>query len=206
MKIPILSKERSISMEQWNDTVMKATQYKDCLKGKRITASVDEREMGIDIKIGDGLTVDGLVSCLLYTNFTDLQRKFSGSTRRYSADQHKTDRDIRIEHYRQYFHWGKMLMVTIKCYGETMKSKNVFYHGINIQLVFGDFIAYFNCPTSTTVSLSVAHSFASGVEESRGIILKLSGRVKERSRTKFMNVSWYVHIDQTIHPMIQTCV
>eukprot|EP01083_Nonionella_stella_P218432 783298_1 len=179
------NKKYTLTMDQWKDTVTKAKQYVNCATGKRIKATVANDDL--NIKMDDALTQDALIAGLLYTNFTDLQRRFSSSTRRYSHQQNKTDKDIRIEHYREYFYWGQALMVAIQCYGQKMNEKMSFYHGINTELVFANFIAYFNCPTSTTAQLSVASLFASD----RGIILRLCGKIKGGGKTKFMNVSWF---------------
>eukprot|EP01083_Nonionella_stella_P129255 392124_1 len=179
------NKQYSLTMHQWEDTVTKAEHYANSVFGKTIKATVKDDDL--NIKMDDPLTTDALIACLLYTNFTDLQRKFSSSTRRYSHQQSKTDNDIRIEHYRDYYSWGQALMVSIKCYGQKMNETMSFYHGINTELVFADFTAYFNCPTSTTGQLSVAALFASD----QGIILSLSGKIKGGGKAKFMNVSWF---------------
>eukprot|EP01084_Bolivina_argentea_P054848 100567_1 len=185
IKQEIFGHKHCICIDQWNDTLNKAKQYINCIKGKSIKAIINEPIMNININ--DGLNINGLISCLLYTNFTELQKQFSASTRRFGNEKYKTDKDIRIEHYKIFFNWGQMLMITINCYGELMTQNKAFYHGIDTQLVFADFIAYFNSPTSTTISLSVASSFAS----SNGIILKLSGRIGVKTKTKYINVSWF---------------
>eukprot|EP01083_Nonionella_stella_P301850 1037914_1 len=174
-----------LSMWQWEDTVTKAKQYTQCVRGKGIKAVVGNKTFGI--QIDDAISMESLISLSLYTNFTDIQRRFSASTRRYDNEMHETDDDLRIKHYRSYFYWGQRLMITITCYGDAMDDRMSFYHGINTELMFADFTAYFNCPTSCTISLAVASLFASD----DGIILKLSGRKSIKRRAIFMDVSWF---------------
>eukprot|EP01083_Nonionella_stella_P280564 954438_1 len=89
------NKKYTLTMDQWEDTVTKSKHYVNCATGKRVKATITDG--GLNIKIDDPLTHDALIACLLYTNFTDLQRKFSSSTRRYSHQQNKTDKDIRTD-------------------------------------------------------------------------------------------------------------
>ena len=49
------------------------------------------------------------------------------------------------------------------------------WHGLSQKMVFKEFSAYFDCPTSTTTELTVAARFSGG----EGIVLKLKPKYKK---------------------------
>ena len=68
----------------------------------------------------------------------------------------------------------RALFVAIHYYGERMTPKTVVWHGVSRKMKFESFAAYFECPTSTSTSKSVAQGF-SGPD---GMILKLKSKFK----------------------------
>ena len=122
-----------------------------------------------DIPSGLPLGLNHMISCLLYTNWDELQFEF----KKYGTRKVKESDDYYIEvlqRNREIAHWYILLKECVVFYGSqtSIDSKTIFYHGLSVKLLFAEFQPKFFAPLSTTGVLSIAQSFAQ-----TGIVLKL---------------------------------
>ena len=103
-----------------------------------------------------------------YTNFDHLQRNFKKTYRqKYPNEKRK---DITNRHT-EIANWASLLDQCMTFFSERLTDDNArFYHGINCQLKFKQFQAFFLCPTSTTTIPQIAYNFAS----SEGVVIALT--------------------------------
>eukprot|EP01084_Bolivina_argentea_P160440 279389_1 len=110
---------------------------------------------------------ENILSIILYTDYDTLSYNFSSTFRQIST----LKCSVR-ERNREYWHWSKLLIETVNCYGSDInvssKSGQVFYHGVS-QMYFPHFIACFYSPTSTTTKIQIAAIFS----KNDGLILQL---------------------------------
>eukprot|EP01084_Bolivina_argentea_P084624 152977_1 len=135
-------------------------------KIKRLNCCGDYSDI-CGIKSNRPITIDNILSILLYTDYDTLSFKFSSTFRKLEINETFFEVQRRNQ---EYFHWSKLLCETVNCYGNRVDDTeiNVFYHGVSL-LYFTKFIAEFNAPTSTTTKLQIATVFA----KTDGIILEL---------------------------------
>ena len=112
-----------------------------------------------------------MIAITFYTNFDILQNEFSKTFRRLSPLD--SESDIIDRHCSNFYWLGRALFVAINFYGERMSKDDVVWHGLSSKMLFGDFAAYFDCPTSTTTQRNVAQTFSGN---GSGIILKLKSK------------------------------
>eukprot|EP01084_Bolivina_argentea_P254305 427505_1 len=117
------------------------------------------------IKSGQQLKVNNVLSVILYTDYDILSNKFSSTFRKLNKN------DDPLMRNREYWHWSKILIETVNCFGIKMSQTRIesFYHGVS-EVYFNKFIARFNSPTSTTTKLAIATIFA----RNDGIILEMN--------------------------------
>ena len=107
------------------------------------------------------------MSLLLYSDFTEFQKEFKKLTRRVM------ERETKEEFWeRNSFvaHWNRYLFESVFFFGTQMKTKDIFYCGISIPMLFNSMEQWIRCPLSTTSSFGVALRFA-GNHKGKGILL-----------------------------------
>eukprot|EP01084_Bolivina_argentea_P054362 99718_1 len=121
-----------------------------------------------EIQPGSLLTINHILSIILYTDYDTLSYKFSSIFR---TPQTTVSDEYLKQKGREYYNWIKSLTETVDCFGTSLQESNVntLYHGVSF-LYFDKFIAQFDAPTSTTTKLQVATIFA----KNDGLILELS--------------------------------
>ena len=114
------------------------------------------------------MTIQCLLSMMIYCNFDTLQYLFS-KTYRHAPNQ--TDDELKADHL-EFRNLGYLLQKTVKVNGtEVEKGKTkIFYHGINTELMFTSTLSRFCGPISTSSEWEVACSFT----KQKGIILELN--------------------------------
>jgi len=158
-----------ISEFDFNSLAKKSSDYLSSYRGKSMKA---RKQAGLNdeasILPNSTITLDHIISMMLYTNMDDLQREFKKGCRFLAEDNQKVERVMKRNE--EIANWCRLLWESITFFGESISKKQVFYHGLNCKLLFGSVIAAFNCPTSTTVNKSVAYNFSTD----NGIIVQLS--------------------------------
>ena len=157
-----------ISLFDYDSLTEKAKQYLISYRGRLLIARKKSKLNQIClIKPNTPITLQHIISLMLYTNMDDLQREFKKGCRYLITDNQKIE--FVKKRNQEIANWCKLLWESITFYGESINKKQVFYHGLNCKLLFNSVIAAFNCPTSTTVNKSVAFNFST----ENGIIVQL---------------------------------
>eukprot|EP01084_Bolivina_argentea_P036577 67644_1 len=125
------------------------------------------------------MTIQNILSLMIYCNFTELQHKFTETYWKY-------------EKHTSFYHLGYFITQTVHKWGKTLESEVVkmFYHGMNNKLVFPKFInnVQIYCPLSTSSQKSVAVSFT---ECSDGLVIEFTQSQRSRGRIKQFSVGCF---------------
>eukprot|EP01084_Bolivina_argentea_P194383 333512_1 len=161
-----------INQSQWAILVHKAIAHADTDHFRSLKC-LAKNVYGIKI----GLTISNthLLAMMVYCNQDELQRKFSETFRKISADE---TIDSLIKRHSNYAHLGRLLRECVECFSIcfpysfnddrdcidiSYKDSNIFeqrlYHGISIQSNFASVYGYINGPVSTTTEFSCAVNF-----------------------------------------------
>ena len=194
-------------LSEYSDTYALAKEkWQNILHLKRFTARKRKGnffEKFYGIKPGTLITVDHVLSILLYTNYTKHSYLFSSTYRKNNL--YESDRSLKTRHS-EYYWWGKNLRESVEIYGEPMvhrKDIPTFYHGISDSLLFNSTTIRLFGPVSTTAGLffssfyisrdifgSVASDFivAWSVFGSTGVVLDIQNR---NSGAKLFNMNFF---------------
>eukprot|EP01084_Bolivina_argentea_P118362 210024_1 len=154
-----------ISLLQWDNVLEKARQHITTSLYKAAICKIPEPEIYYQIAYESCMTISHIVAVMVYCNQDVLQRKFSATYRRMSAESvHKM-----IDRHRNFAHLGRLLRECVECFGKKHSSAyNIkVYRGINKCFTFESLYAYIKAPFSTTTSYQVAVQFCNN----KGVIL-----------------------------------
>ena len=116
---------------------------------------------------GQEISVEHIVSILLYTNFSELCYLFSATYRK--THEYEEDEDM-LSRHQEYGNWGKLLRETVECFGRSMADSSVktFFHGVSSTLIFNSTSIRLCGPVSTTSSMfTISVSFSLSLSLSR---------------------------------------
>ena len=149
--------------------MIKAHQYIITKYAKSITSDTYRTPQHYGIDQGSPLTIDNLLSIILYTDTTRLSSDFSGSFRK--MHEYDTLSSIKKRNSKYWF-WSKTLRETVELYAPIIKftKEETFYTGISIAMNIPSFSIRLCSPTSTSVHIEVAVTFSGQT----GLILQLS--------------------------------
>ena len=163
-----INPENKLSVECWDDVHSKALSLMKCRKARLLRANIGglDGNNHYEIENSEPVSIQHIISLLLYANFTELQKEFSETFRPCIIDSESQKREPRKSWFRRHseFHfWGKYLRECVECFGcdldEDQRDRRVvqnFYHGINRELYFKYTVARFCTPLSVTPELAVA--------------------------------------------------
>eukprot|EP01084_Bolivina_argentea_P033615 62160_1 len=131
------------------------------------------------------LTINHLLSVMIYCNFDQIQYHFSKTYRRLHINERKNE--IKKRHS-EFFHLGKYLQQTVHWFGTRIKEGiyQSFYHGIDRLLIF-PFDSHFTdiySPLSTSKEFEVAVNFAN---DNNGIIVEFTS---VNMNTAYFSCDW----------------
>ena len=176
-------KEEVMKNQYWTITEQQYVNLREKCQKYLIPMSL-AKDIGIGNKIckippGSPITIDHFVALKLYTDFTDLQREFKRHCRRLRKGESVEDV---MERNREIAHWSRLLRESIMFWGQSMKTKHIFYCGLTARLVLRSLSQRFECPLSTTSQFTVAQQFT---DDSDGIILKIK---RANGRTRYFDM------------------
>ena len=108
---------------------------------------------------GTIITVQHILSILLYTNYSKHSYLFSATYRK--NDMFETNISLKTRHS-EFWWWGKLLREAVEIYGECMRYRTdigTFYHGISDTLLFNTTKVNLYGPVSTTGGLLLSPYF-----------------------------------------------
>ena len=167
-----------------NEIYPKAVTYYNTALAKSITAS----RYGVDYGM---ISIDCLLSIILYTDYTKLSSNFSATFRSHSIYEPIKATNKRNSHY----YWlAKNLKTTIAIYGQRYYAgvgflealRGPFYCGMNWVLNMTQFNIQLLSPTSTTKAKEVATRFGGP----QGMIIKFQNNTGYGRKVKGFDVSW----------------
>eukprot|EP01084_Bolivina_argentea_P300972 519101_1 len=180
-----------LSMEKYNALVMlKATKYMSSDKVKQIRANNFDEYLHYGIEKNSSITIQHIMSIIVYCDFTKYSTKFSKSFRKASSFE-----PINLVKKRnRYFYWeSKILRETVEIYGHNgneyakIWEKGPFYSGVNCLLVVPSFSIRLCSPTSTSKQFAVGINFA----KKNGIIIQINNNGNFNSTgVPFFDCSW----------------
>eukprot|EP01084_Bolivina_argentea_P101716 182316_1 len=130
------------------------------------------------------MLVEYVLALMIYCNFDCLQYEFSKTYRSEFEDG---------EDHRNFYCLGKYLKISVHHFGTSIKcgSIKVFYHGVNQQLFFSQYIGRYTmnglsilCPLSTTSCIEVAANFSNN---NSGLIIEFGDVF---GLTNYFSVGW----------------
>eukprot|EP01084_Bolivina_argentea_P194369 333488_1 len=124
------------------------------------------------------ITLEHILCVMVYCNYDSFQNKFS-----------KTYRENDVRYHKNYYWIGQRLKQAVHVFGTEIQKSSVhsFYHGINKQLLFQQYIAQTDhdisrvglsvqCPLSTSSASEVATNFATLYSDTSGLIVEFGGK------------------------------
>eukprot|EP01084_Bolivina_argentea_P021973 40817_1 len=181
-----------VSINQWNKKVMsKAQQYHKSSKMKNIKYTNKWTQHGW----AEGVTIslDHIVSVILYCDFSKLSTHFSASFRK--NDPFESIQGTKARHA-NYYYFGKALVETVIDFGDNgkgvlgdegeviNKERGPFYCGLNFVMKFSSFAIKLKGPCSTSKHQEVTLNFA----KRDGIIMQFNN--EDGNLASSFNCSW----------------
>ena len=170
----------------------KATDYMTCKKVKSLSASKLEWFLHYGIPVGKSITIQHLMSIILYCDFTDYSTEFSATFRR--LESYETLQSVK--HRNREFWWqSKLFKETVQYYGKKGYDENnnpkgekgPYFSGVNCVLPIPQFHIRLYCPTSTSKQIDVSINFA----KQNGMIIQLNTESNTFSaHLPIFNCSW----------------
>ena len=146
------------------------------------------------IKKNDALSMNHLISLILYTDLSAYCSNFSSTFRK--CTRYETLESIKARNAK-YWWQSKFIREAVRCYGYDTQSKSgygynketgPFYSGVDVVLCVEEFSMRLRGPTSTSKHIEVALNFS----KRSGIILSLNNDGSKYSdRLPFINASWF---------------
>ena len=155
LKIEILSK--GLSFNKFIDIYNKSKYYlnhSDTLKKIKSNYPFNNNKY-YDLDLYSRLSSEHIMSCLFYTNFSELSYEFGKSHRKLSFSE--TDESLKKRNS-SWYNMSKKLRELVECYGQPIgKKKRIFYHGVSPRMYFDKFVCKLYQPTSTTTEIEVLY-------------------------------------------------
>eukprot|EP01084_Bolivina_argentea_P194681 334063_1 len=181
----INNKMATVNIDQFNNEYQKAMIHFNSVFCKAALPTFIERDKVRHTETIWILSIEYILSLMIYCNYTNLQYEFSKTYR--TIDKYNS------EHH-EYYHLGKNLKIIVQKFGTQIVDGNIkrFYHGISEILQFQNTMDAHNairifCPLSTTSSFEVATLFAT---RDNGMIFEFTGASKYHYQTKYFSVAW----------------
>ena len=199
-----------------NEVFIKASKYMETLAVRSILCAPPADFWSIGIKYGvshgSRITIQHIISVMLYTDYTDLSASFTSSFRKHEAFETFNRTKSRN---RRYWWWSKFLMETVQIYGETGNAvcsrderysyhgrgpimpgrgsrliekgtlKGPFFCGMSRTMIMPQFQISLLSPTSTSCHIEVAMKFSG----ESGIIIQFDNERQPAQHVKGFDVS-----------------
>ena len=177
----------TLSSAMYNRNYDKASRLLCKIRHKIKAQYIGINNKEFNIPPGAPITINHIISLIVYTDFTYIQKQFKIHCRKYRPDEDVKQLVIRNQ---EIAHWCRYLKECCTFYGKEMRDE-VFYTGLNKKLMFSSMKQHFECPLSTSAYLPKAHEFT----DEEGIIIAVKAA---NPKTRYFDVSWL-----SCHPMEQ---
>ena len=177
-----ISEYRDLDMDQYQQESLPKAQQ---IMKTEVVRSMKWRDKSNGWK-SQFISLEQLISIILYTDYTDLCTHFSATFRK--LNPFETIESIKRRHSK-YYHLSKTLRSTVNTFGETRyhhKFKGPFYCGMSMVMTLTQFVMKLMAPTSTSVQLAVSTRFSGDA----GIIIQFDNVGARYDNSKGLDVSW----------------
>ena len=181
-------------IKQYQDeVVIKAKEHESTRIVKATKAVTRSGNQGLHYDIQDyaPLTLDHLISVILYTDYTDLSSHFTATFRK--NDVFETLQSIKKRNS-VYFWWSKTLRETVEIFGQYSAGysrngvlRGSYYCGMSVVLNIPEFNIFLCSPTSTSKQIEVAIKFSGD----HGIVIQLDNpQNRQYNKLRGFNCCW----------------
>ena len=194
-----------VSLKQYKQLILlEATKHLPTKQARRMiyrltdwNGIIELRNIHYGLKYGDTMSIEHLISIICYTDFDELQRKWSSTF----GATYPGESIIFIKRKNQCFYYlSKLLMEAVQCFGNqcmTLSQQNSvttfceefgpFYCGMSSPMPLPSMNIRLNAPTSTSIHEEIAMKFAN----EDGIIIQFNNNgININERVGFLDVSW----------------
>jgi len=163
----------SISPELFDQIMYFGSVFLDTEKGRRTVALRDHDWMKRSkIAMGTRITRQHLLALYCYTNLGALRSRFLKMGYRHYYNHETVSREELMVQHQEMWHWSRLLLECVHCFGSPLDGDWKYYHGVNCQLLFDRFNIMMDCPSSLTLDKDFAYTFSSG--PGSGIMVELN--------------------------------
>ena len=180
---------KDLNSTHYNDEILpKAKAYLQTKKVQSLRADIDYERM--NISKGETMSLERLMSIILYTDYSELSSSFTSTFRkRHAFEPLQTTK----RRHRNYYWMSKLLYETVVHYGASHnnafaggdKILGPFFCGMSMIMHMPQFNIELSSPTSTSVHIEVAMKFSAN-----GIIIQFSNDSGKSTNTLGLDVSW----------------
>eukprot|EP01084_Bolivina_argentea_P212655 361434_1 len=140
-------------------------------KVKQMFCAKQDSAKCYDMYFQQQMSINHVISMMVYCNFDTLQRKFSETFRK--LDQNETDESLKKRHENFYF-LARLLRESVECFGMNIKQTEYHqeipvFHGVNQSFSLSSMDACIKGPFSTTTDYAVATNFCNN----QGMVLEM---------------------------------
>eukprot|EP01083_Nonionella_stella_P030835 84481_1 len=152
---------------QWRDVYLRCRALRDTLHAKQEWIAHDNGLLNISSGVAAGclIQMDALISLFLAINFDSIASLFIGCAFRRIKDESLSQLKKR---YREVAIWSAQLKRGVWFFGSFCAAKDVFYHGFDKKILFGQYHVTIELPLFVTRDLSALP------DRGDGIVLKLA--------------------------------
>eukprot|EP01084_Bolivina_argentea_P098652 177293_1 len=176
-----------------NDYNMIWYKAKDFILSNEGRYCISKKIRGKINKIGKEITMDIIMSLIIYCNYSEITNKLKRGCRRVKWKENMDA--LKIKHS-EVVNWSKYIYQAIYCFGNILEDNKYLYHNINCKLAFNLLQIQFNVPTSTTNKYIIAKCF--NENNTKGICLKLCN---SSSSDLYFNIS-----NLSVFPNEEECI
>ena len=157
-----------ISINQWNDIYSKSKYLLNIIK-KYYTKYFSAKKHCVqridkcDIRSGQLISLDNILSVILYTDFDNLCYQFRKTFRKFDDNGKKIADKIVQQKHSEFGNWARILKETIACFGHCCDYNKPSYHGLDKTFVFDKHIIRIFLPFSTSLYYNVAKNFSHNI-------------------------------------------
>ena len=175
-----------INIQQYKQgIIIKANEYQQTQLVQSMKARIDYDEYGISED--EVLSMDRLMTIILYTDYTDLSRHFSSTFRKSNLFE-----PLQTTKYRhsKYYWMSKLLRETVRIYGHNYEDEGLrdgpYYCGMSKVMTMPEFAMKLFSPSSTSCHIEVAMKFSG----ESGLIIEFNNEGGLATVVKGLEVSW----------------
>eukprot|EP01083_Nonionella_stella_P010175 29071_1 len=147
----------ALSPEMYTSLKSKAIHFLNTAAGQKYTARREHDWMKqFVIPRGSAMSVDHVIALLCYCNVACLQRAY----KRHGYQREGRTREDLLAHHSSIWHYSRLLLESVHCYGMPLAKDCKYYHGIDTALIFDRYNLMIDVPLSVTTAKDIGYNFS----------------------------------------------